>query len=126
MADAHANTIRLIRAVNKVSGQVELQYVGAERIVRTRRHDRWQRVATLLMFLLNGPGHIPVGITRFRNHSRFTERRFPADAADADRIRQDLDWFALADCRVVKQALRRDIQNDAAPGRVRQHVLRRQ
>ncbi len=126
MADAHADAIRLIGAVNQVTRHREFQHAVAERIVRARLHDGRVRISKLPVLAPYRGRHVPHRVFCFGDHLGVAQWCFPTDAADADRIGQHLHGLAIGDFREIEEPLRGDVQDEPASRNVGQHVLCRQ
>ena len=64
VARAHADAIRLVRAVDQVTRNRQRHRKRAERVVGARRHDARKLVATLEVLLAHRSRHVPDRITR--------------------------------------------------------------
>jgi len=91
--------------MNQISGNIELEDTRTERIIRTGRHHRWQRVAHFGMFPADGLRYIPDRIDRLGNHGCFPQRGFPTDSADANGIGLDHGDLPFGHRRKIEQAL---------------------
>src|SRR5210317_48748 len=126
MADAHADTVRRVRAVNEIAGHVELQHTMTERIIGSGRHDSRQRVSHLGMLAADRRWYPPAGVFCLGYDCCLSEGCFPANTPDSHGIGHHLLWLTIDWGRVVEQALRGDIQHDALLCYVRQYELCRQ
>ena len=67
VADTRADTVGLVRAVNQVARNIELQHVPSQRIVRAGGDNCRQWIAKFLVLFAHRRRHVPARIARLGN-----------------------------------------------------------